>query len=281
MAAGARFRSERRSVTDMALMETHIFSETLGMEMQVNVILPQEKQPYEGEGKLKTLWLLHGGSGDHTAWQRMSGIERYATQYGVAVVLPGVFQSCYTDMAHGGRFFTYVSEELPGIIRHLFPRLSAAREDNYISGLSNGGYGCLRIGLARPDLYAAIGAFSAGNKADIPFVNDGSERARDRIALFGEGEIKGTENDLEFLGARAAAQGHLLPRVYHACGSLDPWLDLNERLRDFFAGLEGNPYDYRYREAEGHAHTWEFWDEEIVRFLEWIGLEKGTTYIGS
>jgi putative tributyrin esterase len=268
-------------VTAMAYMETHIFSEVLGMEMQVSVILPQEKQPYSGDGKLKVMWLLHGGSGDHTAWQRMSRIERYATQYGIAVVMPGVFHSCYTDMAHGGQFFTYVSEELPAILHHLYPRLSVAREDNVISGLSNGGYGCLRIGLARPDLYAAIGAFSAGNKAEIPFVNDGSERARDRIALFGEGEMKGTENDLAFLGSRAASLGTPLPRVYHACGSLDPWLDLNERMREFFLGLKGDPYGYHYREVEGHGHTWEFWDEEIVRFLEWIGLKKVTTYIGS
>lgn len=265
----------------MAVMETHLFSEVLGMMTQVSVILPQEKQPYEGDGKLKVLWLLHGGSGDHTAWLRMSRIEHYATQYGIAVVMPGVFQSCYTDMVHGGRFFTYLSEELPAVLRHLFPRLSAAREDNYIAGLSNGGYGCLRVGLARPDQYAAIGAFSAGNKADVPFVNDGSVRARDRIALFGEGDIRGTENDLEFLGLRAVSLGTPLPRIYHACGSEDPWLDLNERLRDFFLGLQGDPYRYQYREAEGHAHTWEFWDEEIVRFLEWAGLERGTAYIGS
>ncbi|CAM3733296.1 alpha/beta hydrolase [Marinicrinis lubricantis] len=265
----------------MAWMETHIFSEVLGMEMQVNVILPQEKQPYRGYGKLKVLWLLHGGSGDHSVWLRMSRIEHYANQYGIAVILPGVFNSCYTNMAHGGRYFTYMTEELPFILRHLFPRLSEDRNDNYISGLSNGGYGCLRVGLARPDLYAAIGAFSAGDKSDIAFVNDGSPRAYDRILLFGEGEIKNTENDLKFLGRKALDEGLSLPKVYHACGSEDPWLDLNERVREFFLSIEGNPYHYHYREADGHGHTWEFWDEEVVRFLEHIGLQKTSLYIGS
>jgi S-formylglutathione hydrolase FrmB len=264
----------------MAWIEAHFFSETLGMEMQVNVLLPQEKQPYEGNGTLPVLWLLHGGSGDHSAWLRMTRIERYATQYGIAVVLPGVFHSCSTDMAHGGRFFTYMTDELPGIVRHLFPRLSHVREDNYISGLSNGGYGCFRIGLARPDLYAAIGAFSAGDKSDVAFENDGSRRAYDRVVLFGEGDIKETENDLKFLGRRALASGLPLPKVYHACGSEDPWLDLNELMRDFFRGLPGNPYDYHYREAEGHGHTWEFWDEEIVRFLAFLGLPQRKAYIG-
>ncbi|MFE5317608.1 alpha/beta hydrolase [Paenibacillus sp. NPDC056579] len=258
----------------MALIEMHMFSETLGMEMTVNVILPQEKRPYAGDGKMKVLWLLHGGHGDETAWLRMSRIERYALEYGIAVVVPGVHHSCYTDMVHGGRFFTYVADELPKVVCHLLPQLSSAREDNYISGYSNGGYGCLRVGLARPEQYAAIGAFSAGDKSDIAFDNDGSQRARDRILLFGDGSIKNTDNDLKHLGREALVNSAVLPRVYHACGSLDPWLDLNELVRDFFTSLEGNPYDYLYHEVEGLGHTWEFWDMEIVRFLEYAGLRK-------
>jgi putative tributyrin esterase len=211
----------------------------------------------------------------------MSSIERYALEYGIAVVVPGGFNSCFTDMAHGGRFFTYVTDELPSILRHMFPRLSTVREDNYISGFSNGGFGCLRVGLARPDLYAAIGAFSAGDKSDVPYVNDGSLRSRDRIILFGDGSLKHTDNDLKHLGSEALKKGGSIPRVYHACGSVDPWLDLNEMMRDFFAGLEGNPYDYHYHEAEGLGHTWEFWDMEILRFFTYLGIEKdGTKYLG-
>lgn len=257
----------------MALIETHFFSEVLGMEMEVNVILPQEKQPYTGDGKLKVLWLLHGGSGDATAWQRMSGIERYALEYGIAVVIPGMMQSCGADMEHGGRFFTYLADELPGILRHLFPRLSGEREDNYISGFSNGGYGCFRAGLARPDRYAAIGALSAGDKTDVPFVNDGSPKAKERIMLFGDGPMRGTTNDLQHLAREGLKPGGPVPGVYHACGSLDPWLDLNVILKGFFEGLEGNPYAYVYHEAEGHGHTWEFWDMEILRFFDYLKLE--------
>jgi S-formylglutathione hydrolase FrmB len=258
----------------MAFIETHLTSEVLGMGMTVHVILPQEKQPYIGDGKLKVLWLLHGGSGDDSAWLRMSGIERHAYEYGIAVVMPGGFHSCFTDMMHGGRFFTYVTDELPALLRGMFPRLSAAREDNFISGYSNGGYGCLRAGLARPDLYAAIGAFSAGDKADVPFANDGSRRSLERIILFGEGSLDGTDNDVKHLGREALRKVAPLPRVYHACGSLDPWLDLNVLVRDFFRGLEGNPYDYVYHEAEGFGHTWDFWDMEIVRFFDYLELER-------
>lgn len=258
----------------VALIETHLFSEVLGMEMEAYVIYPQEKQPYSGDGKLKVLWLLHGGSGDATAWLRMSSIARYAEEYGIVVVLPGAMNSCFTDMEHGGRFFAYVADELPGVLRHLLPRLSADREENYIAGYSNGGYGCFKIGLSRPDRYAAIGAFSAGDKSDIAFVNDGSSKARERILLFGEESLLITNHDLKHLAREALRRGGPLPRVYHACGSLDPWLDLNVRMRDFFMGLEGDPYRYQYHEAEGHGHTWEFWDREILRFFDYLALQK-------
>jgi S-formylglutathione hydrolase FrmB len=259
---------------NMALIETHIFSEVLGMEMEVNVILPQETRPYKGSRKIKVLWLLHGGSGDATAWIRMSNIERYALEYGIAVIVPGVLNSCYTDMVHGGRFFSYITDELPNILQHMFPSLSKLREDNYISGLSNGGFGCLKIGLTRPELYAAIGAFSAGDKSDVSFVKDGSVRSQDRIILFGDGNLKNTDNDLKYLGREALKKGVSLPRIYHACGNMDPWLDLNELMRDFFNGLEGNPYDYKYHEVEGLGHEWKLWDMEILNFFKYIGIEK-------
>ncbi|WP_438446395.1 alpha/beta hydrolase [Gorillibacterium sp. sgz5001074] len=265
----------------MALIETHMFSEALGMEMEVNVLLPQEKQPYTGDGKLKVLWLLHGGSGDATAWLRMSSIERYALEYGIAVVIPGMMQSCCVDMVHGGAFFTYLADELPQVLRHLFPRLSPDRADNYIAGFSNGGYGCLRTGLARPERYAAIGAFSAGDKTDVPFQNDGSPKAKERIMLFGDGPMRGTDHDLQHLGREALKTGGPVPAVYHACGGEDPWLDLNHIVKGFFESLEGNPYSYSYHEPEGYGHTWAFWDMEIQRFFEYLKLEPmAGRYIG-
>ena len=264
----------------VALIETCVYSEVLGMEVTLNVILPQERQPFQKEEKLKVLWLLHGGSGDAFAWLRMSNIEKYAMKFGIAVIMPGGMNSCFTDMEHGGQFFTYMTEELPGLIRHLFPRLSKEREDHYISGFSNGGYGCLRIGLARPDLYAAIGAFSAGNKADVPFSNDGSKKAKGRIEVFGDADIKNTDHDLEYLAIEAAKSNQVLPKIYHACGSEDPWLDLNDKVRDFFHELS-HSYDYSYHVADGYGHTWEFWDMEIQRFLETLSLKQDDTrFIG-
>ena len=87
-------------------------------------------------------------------------MERYARERGIAVVLPEVQRSFYTDMVYGLPYFTYVSEELPTACRRMFG-LSAAREQNYIFGLSMGGYGAMKCALTYPGRYAANERFSA------------------------------------------------------------------------------------------------------------------------
>ena len=39
--------------------------------------------------------------------------------------------------------------------------------------------------------------------------------------------------------------------------------------RDFFQGMEGNPYHYVYEEHEG-IHGWDYWDEHITDFLNYL-----------
>src|SRR5450756_900222 len=152
MAAGA---PNRRRSGKMALIHVNFFSESLGMSVAADVILPQDATKLVGmetavsADKHPVLWLLHGASDNHTIWQRRTAIERYVAPLGLAVVMPNVHLSGYTDMAHGGKYFTFVAEELPLLMRSFFP-FSEKREDNYISGLSMGGAGCMKNGLARP-----------------------------------------------------------------------------------------------------------------------------------
>ena len=53
----------------MAFTEFHYYSETLEIDVSVNVILPETRIMAQQEGKpLPTLYLLHGLSDDHTHW---------------------------------------------------------------------------------------------------------------------------------------------------------------------------------------------------------------------
>lgn len=96
------------------------------------------------------LYLLHGLSDNHSCWLRRTAVDRYAEEYGIAVVMPEVQRSFYCDMAHGPAYFTYIADELPQICQRLF-RLSDKREDTFIAGNSMGGYGALKAALSRPE----------------------------------------------------------------------------------------------------------------------------------
>src|SRR5438093_13783529 len=115
----------------MILNEVNFLSETLGLHSTMFVLLPQRtlaETKTKSTPKYRTLYLLHGYSDDHTAWQRWTSIERYVEGLNLAVVMPAVNLSFYTDMAHGGNYWQFISEEVPAVVREIFP-LSSARED--------------------------------------------------------------------------------------------------------------------------------------------------------
>ena len=93
----------------MAFLQMNYQSDALGMGVTVNVILPEGAKLGE---KYRTLYLLHGLSDDHTIWMRRTAIERYADAYHLAVVMPGVGRSWYTDTAYGAKYFTYHGETI-------------------------------------------------------------------------------------------------------------------------------------------------------------------------
>ncbi len=173
------------------------------MAVSVSVVLPQPAQREIGMNAVASgeehpvLWLLHGASDDHTTWLRRTSIERYASERGLAVVMPNAHLSSYANMAHGGRFYDFVSDELPRLMREFLP-LSAKREDNFIAGNSMGGYGAMKIGVNHPDRYAAIGCFSAGvNRPGAPrssVIPEDEWKRRQKLLYDGQ-DITGTLED--------------------------------------------------------------------------------------
>lgn len=136
----------------MALIHMNHFSSTLGRNACCYIILPQDSLQVNEKGEkvratVPVLWLLHGGSDDHTVWQRRTSIERYVQPLGMAVVIPDAENSAYANMAHGGQFHDYITRELPAIM-HTYYGFSLVREDNFIAGISMGGDGALKLGLA-------------------------------------------------------------------------------------------------------------------------------------
>jgi putative tributyrin esterase len=243
----------------MALIQCQFYSEVLEISASMNVILPQQK------GRLfPTLYLLHGLSDDHTAWCRQTSIERYANARGLAVVMPAVNRSFYTDMSHGAKYWTFVSEELPELARSFFP-LSPKREDNFAAGLSMGGYGAMKLGLSLPERFAAVASLSGA--LDVNRL--AAERFGGDIHLIvsDPSTIPGSSADL-FALAENVAGSDSIPMLYHCCGTEDFLYDDNVRFREHCRKL-GLPLTY---EEEPGDHEWGYWDVKIKRVVDWLPL---------
>jgi putative tributyrin esterase len=263
----------------MALFNVHFFSEVLQLNTEMSVILPQKSSRNlnaikNKDGKFPTLYLLHGLSDDHTAWIRNTSIERYVEEYGIAVVMPNVNLSFYTNTTYGQNYYTFAAKELPQIARELFPDLSNKREDNFIAGLSMGGYGALKIALTESDSFCAAASLSGA-------LNMGEEAIRRVIekpiwksffqGIFGDlTKIAGSENDILELAKRIKISGKKIPEIYFCCGTEDFLYQDNLKCKKCFEDLD---MEFTYEEGPGD-HQWQYWDEKIKRVLNWLPIAK-------
>ena len=253
----------------MAFFEMHYYSHTLQMQVELNVVIPDGKS----EG-YKTLYLLHGLSDDHSMWTRQTSIERYANARGIAVVMPAVARSWYSNTAYGARYFNFVALELPRVCRSFFKGMSDRREDNMVAGLSMGGYGALKIALTYPEAFG--GCASLSGAVDIVNRNvpiDIEEWQGNFGFDFAENSsLAGTKNDIFHLTKKAVESGEPMPALYLWCGDRDFLLDANRRYNDLLCELG---VDYLYEESEGD-HSWKWWDLHIQSALDHLlkKLEK-------
>lgn len=259
----------------MALMQCHFFSEVLGLSTSMTVILPQQTFSQigmankAGSGLHPTLYLLHGLSDDDSIWLRRTSIERYVASMGIAVVMPQVHRSFYTDMEHGGNYWTFISEELPALARSFFP-LSHAREDNFVAGLSMGGYGAFKLGLRCPETFAAAASLSGALDMAGRIGPAGEDRLYDHRLIYGDRDISGTDDDLLHLLRKVETSEGPKPKLYQCCGTEDFLYEDNQTFRK---ACEQTSLDYQYHEGPG-GHDWAYWDTHIQNVLNWLPLKK-------
>jgi S-formylglutathione hydrolase FrmB len=239
----------------MALITAHLESDTLAVATTITVVLP-ERSPDP-----PVLYLLHGLTDDHTSWTRHTSIEQYADDAGLAVVMPSVHHSFYTDEVHGHPYLTYVSEELPSLVQSLF-RVSGRPEHTFVAGLSMGGYGALKLALRHPGRYAA--AASLSGTLDITYLA-GRE---DRQAIYHRAFDGAVRDDDDLFSLLAAAPS--TPPLYVGCGTSDALLDANER---FIAAATAAGVDVTTDLRPGD-HEWSVWDAMIADVVDWLPLDR-------
>ena len=150
-------------------------SEVLGCEMVFSVYLP----PQAATEKVPVLYWLSGLTCTDQNFVTKAGAQRYAAEYGVAIVAPDTsprgdsvpdedawdfgqgagfyLNATEQPWAENYRMYDYVVDELPALINNSQP-VDASRCG--IFGHSMGGHGAITIALKNPEKYQSVSAFA-------------------------------------------------------------------------------------------------------------------------
>lgn len=278
----------------MALISVDYFSAALMRQTTFEMILPFDstgdafavdrqvrEAPRPGEARpfpypperppFRTLFLLHGITGNHSDWISMSQIRTLAERRGIAVVMPSGYNAFYLDHPDTHDYYgRFVGEELVGVARRMFP-LSTRREDTFVGGISMGAYGALRNGLRYCETFGAVVALSAAMisggfdqiLAEEPFF---LSRAFLESTFGPLDQVRGGANDPARLAADLVYCDRPRPRVFMACGSQDPLVEANRQLA---CQLRDTGLAVEWREAPG-GHDWDFWNAALPGALDWL-----------
>jgi hypothetical protein len=247
----------------MAVFEISFFSDALGRIAPMTAIVPIERpHHYGGSGKpasepFRAVYLLHGYSGCNTDWIRGSRIEQLAMAHNIAVFMPSGENGFYLDDPIRGAYYSKL-----------------ICED--IIDFTMGGYGALRNGLYRSDVFGNIIAFSsailtdelANMRADEP--NPIAPYSY-YVHTFGPlDKFPGSDKDPKALAKALLTEGKPVPNIYIACGTEDFGIAQNRAYHNY---LEEIGLDHVYMESAGE-HNWAFWDEYIEKALCWLDEMK-------
>ena len=259
----------------MSFIYSTVYSKVLRQDIHLDLFMPQDKPEYGITKPKAVIYFLHGLGSSEKQFREYTATNRYARDNDVAVVYISAPQSFYNDMKYGLPYYTYITEELPQILKSIYG-LDFPREKTFIAGLSMGGYGAFRIGLSRPDIFGACASLSSA--CDIRGM---AERIKQMpeikgdylsvIPVFGEKLEISEDRDLFRLADKAAKMPkEQQPRIFLCMGKQDPLPGLIEgahALRDKIreSGIE----NFKYMEWDG-GHDYLFWDRAMMHIMAYF-----------
>lgn len=263
----------------MAVISMNFLSAALGMKTDVTIILPfyspydvndgKREDMYPNGKKYQVLWLLHGGNGNDLDYLHYSNILRYASEHMLAVVMPTGYNMNTDDHEKSMKMCTYVGEELPSVLRNIFP-FSDRREDNFIGGLSMGSNGAQKVAIRYPENYAAVLAMSAGSFYVRPKVNGQPPRSTLHTGMpMPPHKPDEMEENCAIL-LRDIAEGKKLPKFFMIWGEKDFAREGHKHSTQF---LMDQGLDVWWEEVPGLGHEWDLWDATLKKaFKELLPL---------
>ncbi len=231
-------------------------SRALKGRADITVYVPPVLQP---DLQLDIVILLHGVYGSHWAWSLKGGVHKTANRLieqgkmrPMVLVMPsdGFFGDGSGYLPHQTENYEqWIVEELINVVQEHIAGVSE-KSNTFITGLSMGGYGAMRLGAKYPTVLRSFSGHSS--------VTEFSQ-----LALFLEGNddrelsksVRSKESVLECI----LANKEKLPHFRFDCGTEDLLIDFNRQLH---RKLEENNIQHTYIEYAG-GHQWEYWRTHV------------------
>lgn len=262
----------------MATLHIEMFSPSLCRPTDFYVLMPNDL-PVEMQKKnpnytrpTKTLFLLHGYTGNNRDWLIRSPIQELSAKYNLAVVLPSGENGFYVDAkATGCQYHSLIAKDILEYVQSTLG-LAQKAQDTFIGGLSMGGFGALHIGLSHPEVFSKIVALSSALILDeVTQMRAGD--AGNAVAnyeyyynIFGDpSTILSSDFNPETQVKKLKQNNQQIPKIYMACGTEDFIIEPNRKLYRFFSE---NDIDVHFEERSG-IHDWKFWNEQIEPAICW------------
>lgn len=206
--------------------------------------------------------LLHGVYGSAWSWPLRAGVhlsvmklinEGSLPEMVLAMPSDGLWGDGSAYLPHNSRNFErWIASDIPNAVKQMIPGVTET-SPIFISGLSMGGFGALRIGAKYNKTFRAIAAHSA-----ITSLSQMSLFVEEELTNYKQQNVADEDVFLTFLNHR-----HQLPPMYFDCGFDDPLLSYNRELHQL---LDENNISHIYKEFEG-GHQWPYWEKNILNSL--------------
>ncbi|SFC02263.1 S-formylglutathione hydrolase FrmB [Algibacter lectus] len=206
--------------------------------------------------------LLHGVYGSAWIWTHKAGVHFTALkmmELGIlkpmVIAMPsdGLWGDGSAYLPHNSKNFeNWIVEDVNNAIIENID-CTSTKSDLFISGLSMGGYGALRLGAKHPETYSAISGHSS-----ITDITQMHLFVEEDEALYTEKE----QTETSVLDMILSNKNNLPPTRFD-CGKDDLLIEHNRKLHN---QLIAQKIPHVYEEFEG-AHEWPYWQEHIKKSL--------------
>lgn len=214
--------------------------------------------PVENVRDIPLVILLHGVYGSAWVWSQKAGVHLTAwemIQKGeigpmvIAMPSDGLWGDGSAYLAHNGKDFEkWIVEDVPNaVLEHIGP--VSEKSPLYLSGLSMGGFGALRLGIKYSNKFEAISAHSAITSIE-------------QMPLFVEEPLEDyiqTEKKEDSVWGTIRENRNNLPKIRFDCGKEDLLITHNRILH---GQLKEAKIDHIYQEFSG-GHEWSYWQKHI------------------